>query len=148
MATPRKKPEDKLQVGRPTKYEPRFCAMVEKDMAEGFSLTAFAGSIGVNRQTIDNWMKEFPEFFEACMRAKAGRLRFWEKTAISVASKGTGGPGAATVITFGLKNMGDGEWSDTTKTEHTGKDGTPLETKVIVDPVALAAAVRTARDEF
>ncbi len=115
MATPRKKPEDKLQAGRPTKYEPRFCAMLIKDMAAGFSATAFAGEIGVSRSTLNEWAEHHPEFSEALKVGKAKRLRFWEQTGINVAAKGTGGPGAASVITFGLKNMGGDEWTDTTK---------------------------------
>ena len=131
MATPRKKPEDKLPPGRPTKYEPRFCQMIVKDMEAGFSATAFAGDIGVSRSTLNEWAEQNPEFSEALNTGKAKRLRFWEKTAISVAAKGTGGPGAASVITFGLKNMGDGEWSDTTKHEVTGKDGKPLQQETV-----------------
>lgn len=113
--------EPKRPVGRPTKYEPRFCAMLIEDMKAGFSATAFAGSIGVARSTLSEWADANPEFSVALNTGKAVRLRFWEQTAINVAAKGTGGPGAASVITFGLKNMGDGEWADTTKTEHLGK---------------------------
>lgn len=112
--------------GRPTKYEKRFCQMLVDDMGAGYSVTAFAGSIGVSRSTINEWAEQHPEFSEALSMGKAKRLRFWEQTAISVAAKGTGGPGAASVITFGLKNMGGDEWSDTTKTEVTGRDGAPL----------------------
>jgi transposase len=107
--------------GRPSKYEERFCDLLIADMAEGFSVSAFAGSIGVCRATINVWAKEHPEFLEALSCGKAKRLRFWEQTAISVAAKGTGGPGAASVITFGLKNMGDDEWTDTTKHDVGGK---------------------------
>lgn len=127
MTTSARKPRApaaaKRSVGRPTKYDPKFCDAVEAFMAEGFSLTAFAGDLGVSRATIDNWMKEFPEFLEAVSRSKAKRLAFWERTAINVASKGTGGPGAATVIVFGLKNMGGDEWKDKQEVEHTGTMG-------------------------
>jgi hypothetical protein len=109
----------KRPVGRPTKYEKRFCDMLVEDMAAGFSVTAFAGSIGVSRSTINEWA-EHPEFSEALNAGKAKRLRFWEQTAINVAAKGTGGPGAASVITFGLKNMGGDEWSAPDKHEIAG----------------------------
>lgn len=107
-------------VGRPTKYEPRFCDMLIEDMRQGFSATAFAGSIGVSRATLNLWAAAHPEFMEALNTGKSVRLRFWEQTAISVAAKGTGGPGAASVITFGLKNMGDEEWRDKQEVEHSG----------------------------
>ena len=106
--------DDVRKVGRPTKYEERFCQEAEIAMAEGYSLTAFAGIIGVARSTLNEWMEANPEFSEAVSRAKAKRLLHWEKAAMKVAEKG-GGPGTATVIVFGLKNMGGDEWTDTTK---------------------------------
>ena len=124
--TPRKPKSEHKPVGRPTKYEPRFCQEVEDDMREGYSLTAFAGKIGVDRATLTNWTDEHPEFLAAVSRGKALRLRCWEKMGIDVAAKGTGGPGASTVIVFGLKNMGGDEWVDTSRREITGKDGEPF----------------------
>lgn len=102
--------------GRPTKYEPRFCDELEAFMGAGFSATAFAGHIGVSRATLDNWAKDHPDFLEALSRAKARRLLHWEGAALRVTEKG-GGPGTATIIAFGLKNMGGDEWSDTQKLE-------------------------------
>lgn len=130
---------EKRPVGRPTKYEERFCDELVADMADGFSVSAFAGKIGVSRSTINEWAGEHSEFSEALDVGKAQRLRFWEQTAINVAAKGTGGPGAASVITFGLKNMGGDEWADTTKHEHSGPGGTPMQSvtrieRTIVDP--------------
>jgi hypothetical protein len=120
-ATKASKPKaESNPVGRPSKYDPMYCDMVEADMAEGYSLTAFAGGIGVSRSTIGEWMAEHPEFSAAVSRSKAKRLRGWEKMGIDIAAKGTGGPGAATIVVFGLKNMGDDEWRDKQEVEHTG----------------------------
>ena len=49
--------------GRPTKYDPIYCDMVEEEMAKGFSLTAFAGIIGVARSIINEWMAEKSRVF-------------------------------------------------------------------------------------
>ncbi|BAU93403.1 putative terminase small subunit [Methylorubrum populi] len=114
--------------GRPTKYDPAFCGVVEAEMANGLSLGAVAGIIGVARSTINEWMAEHPEFSEAVSRAKAGRLLHWERAALRVATTG-GGPGTATIIVFGLKNMGGDEWTDTTKTELSGPGGGPIKTE-------------------
>ncbi len=119
-------------VGRPTKYDPSYCDSLIEAMAEGYSVTAWAGDIGVSRSRVNAWAEVHEDFREALNVGKAKRLKFWEKTAIAVAAKGTGGPGAASVITFGLKNMGGDEWSDTTKTEVTGKNGTPLAPAVAI----------------
>lgn len=94
-------------------------------MRAGFSLTAFAGHISVARSTINVWMEAHPQFSEAVSRGKASRLLHWEEAAINVAKAG-GGPGSATIIVFGLKNMAPDEYSDTAKLEHTGKGGAPI----------------------
>ena len=109
-------PKERRHVGRPTKYEPRFCEMLLEDMAKGYSMTAFAGLIGVSRDTLTAWAAEHPEFSLAVTRGKALRLRDWETVALDMRRNG-GGPGGATITVFGLKNMGGEEWSDTTKLE-------------------------------
>lgn len=114
--------------GRPSKYDPSYCDLVLDEMANGLSLTAVSAVIGVTRATINNWMAEHPEFLEAVTRGKANRLLHWERTALTVAREG-GGPGSATMIVFGLKNMGGDEWSDTTKTEVSGPGGKPVQTE-------------------
>lgn len=122
-AKPKAEPvEEKRPVGRPSEYDPAYCAEVEAFMAEGFSLTAFAGKLGVSRATIDNWTKAHPEFLEAVSRAKAKRLMHWEGAALRVSEKG-GGPGTATIIVFGLKNMGGDEWADKREVELSGALG-------------------------
>ena len=113
---------DKRPVGRPSKYEERFCQEVEEAMGQGLSLTAFAGLIDVDRSTIDEWRDAHPEFSLAVNRAKAKRLLHWERAGLKVSEKG-GGPGTATVIVFGLKNMGGDEWRDKQEIEHQGGIG-------------------------
>lgn len=109
-------------VGRPTKYEPAYCAAVIEHMAEGASLTSFAAEIGVSRATINVWMGEHREFLEAASAGKAKCAAWWEKRGRSIAETG-GGPGASTLVIFGMKNMGADDWSDATKIEHSNPDG-------------------------
>lgn len=122
--------EPKHAGGRPSKYDPKFCDMVIEDMAKGYSLTAFAGLIGVNRDTIDQWRKDYPEFSEAVTRAKAARLRDWETVAIDMRTKG-GGPGGATITVFGLKNMGGDEWTDKSEVKNTGDPANPVVHEIV-----------------
>lgn len=121
---------DTRPVGRPTKYEPRFCDMLVRDMKAGYSLTAFAGLIGVNKGTLNAWADVHPEFSDAVSRGKAARLRNWEAVALKMRVQG-GGPGGATVTIFGLKNMGGDEWSDTQRHEMTGANGGPIRTEEV-----------------
>jgi hypothetical protein len=128
--------------GRPTLYEPRYCEELVADMTAGFSMGAFAGKIGVARSTLNEWAEHNPEFSEAISRGKAARLRHWEEAALNVAKRG-GGPGTAQIITFGLKNMDGGDWSDTTKHEMTGKDGGAIKSE---SSLALPAEVVAAME--
>ena len=68
------KPEEPKRLPwRPSKYEPAFCDLVIEAMREGFSLTGFAGQIGVAPSTLRAWANDFPDFSAACTIAKACR---------------------------------------------------------------------------
>ena len=60
--------------GRPTDYRPEYCELVVAEMAKGYSLGAFAATVGVARRTITEWMAVHEEFSLAVSRAKAARL--------------------------------------------------------------------------
>ena len=112
------------KTGRPTKYHSDYAEQVYDFMSHGYTLTAFAGSIGVNRSTLDNWMSLFPPFSEAVTRARAARLYYWERQIIGVAE--TGGSGQqGTIAMFGVKNasanMGAEEWRDKQEVAHSGQ---------------------------
>lgn len=119
-------PKPKHAGGRPTDYRVEYCDQVEEAMGIGFSLTAFAGMIGVNKSTICRWKEAYPEFCDAVTRATAKRMLHWETLGLKAADKG-GGPGASTMIIFGLKNMdrassdGESEWADIQKIDQTFK---------------------------
>lgn len=128
-----------MPAGRPSTYSPAYCEEVITFCGEGYSLTGFAGEIGVTRQCISEWMRVHPEFFVAANKAKAKRAMWWESRARDVAEKG--GPGGqATMVIFGLKNHAPDDYSDTTKHELTGKDGAPIEMSV-EDKRAAATAI-------
>lgn len=101
-------------------YDPVYCDLVVRDMAEGYSLTAFAGSIGASRGAIDAWIGVHPVFAEAVERGRALRLRRWEQMGLDCATKGAPGSGAVSMIIFGLKNLGDEAWTDAARQEHSG----------------------------
>lgn len=110
--------------GRPSKYDPAFCDAVIEFMQDGYSVTAFAGSIGVSRQTIYNWMDENPAFFDAVKQGMAASAVWWEGQLRNVAVTGAGN---ATAVIFGLKNRVSDEWRDKSTTELTGKDEGPIQ---------------------
>ena len=96
-----------MPAGRPTKYDPKFCEAAIEVMSQGFSKTAFAGSIGVCRDTLNEWAKEHPKFSAAINVAKAGRVYSLEKDLLNAES----GPIVTSRI-FALKNADPEEWRD------------------------------------
>lgn len=116
--------EAKHPGGRPTKYRPEFCDAVIEDGKLGYSLTAFAATISVDRDTLKEWANVHPEFSAAVKEHKAHRARRWEGRLDTIGEKG-GGQGSAVATIFALKNIAPDEWRD--RVEHTGADGGPLE---------------------
>lgn len=141
-ATPARKPKAKAKVpngfevsaiGRPSEYDPAFCEAVIAAGAQGYSLTAFAGLIGVHRDTLYAWGEAHPEFSDAMKRHKAVRVHRLEFGLLNSAS--------APVVTahiFALKNACPEEWRDKVVQEHTGPNGGPVQIseirRTIVDP--------------
>src|SRR4051812_23315913 len=90
-----------MAVGRPTKYDRRYCDDIVAFCRHGYSITAFAGHIGVARSTIQEWAATHDEFSVAVKTAKAASALWWEERGRSVAERG-GGNGAATMVIFNL----------------------------------------------
>ncbi len=96
-------------------YREVYGEQVEQAMGKGYSLTAFAGLIGVSRRVVDGWIADHPAFAEAVGRGQARRLMHWERAALDVVERG--GAGAASVILFGLKTLGGEDWADAGETD-------------------------------
>lgn len=124
-------------IGRPTDYDPTYCEVAQTFLADGYSLAALAGHIGVARSTVYKWVDEHPDFSDAVKAGQAKAVLWWETANRNLAMTGEGN---ATSIIFGLKNRAADEWRDVKATEITGKDGGAIETtmqrieRVIVDP--------------
>ena len=112
-------------MARPSKYSAAYADEVIAFCEQGYSLTAFAGEIGVCRNTITEWCEAHPEFLVAVNRAKAKRARWWEDRARTVAESGGTG-GQSTMVIFGLKNHAPEDFRDKQEHELSGKDGVPL----------------------
>lgn len=104
-----------MPAGRPTKYEERFAEECIAFMAQGYSLTAFAGSIGVARSTINEWMGAHPEFSEATRVGQAGRTMKLEQGLLAAESGAK-----VTGHMFALKNADPEGWRDRQEIDHSG----------------------------
>ncbi len=117
--------------GRPSKYDPAFCDDIVEHCKDGSSITSFAASIDVCRDTVTEWAKVHPEFSLAVKRAKAHCGAWWEKTARTNATEGGGN---ATLCIFGLKNMAEEDWRDKVENHHSGALQITKVTREIVRP--------------
>jgi transposase len=125
--------DEKRPVGRPSLYKEAYCNEVIQHCAQGWSLTAFAGEIGVSRECISEWCRVHPEFSVSVKKAKAKCAAWWEgKGRAGVTGDKDVNP---TLAIFGLKNMAPDDWADVIKNEHTGKDGDAIK----IDQVKLDA---------
>lgn len=109
-----------MPAGRPTKYDSKYCQAVIDHMKDGASLTSFAANIGVARSTLNEWVDQNLEFSDAVKRGKAVCAAWWEEQGRNLAVKGGGN---ATLVIFGLKNMGREDWRERHEVEHSGPNG-------------------------
>lgn len=123
-------------VGRPSKYDPAFCDLLEGHFAEGFSYESFAGVVGVSKQTLYDWEKAHPEFLDAKKAHEAKSQFVWEKRLNILASSGEGN---ATAIIFGLKNRASDSWRDVKATEISGPDGGAIQAETKISRIELVA---------
>lgn len=93
--------------GRPSEYRPEYCALVIEKMAEGLSLTAFAGYIRVSRNTVYEWIKAHADFADAVSRGNPSRVLWWELKLMR-SRKGA----ETTASIFALRNAAPDEWRD------------------------------------
>lgn len=100
-------------IGRPTEYKPEYCQAVIEFMAQGYSLTAFAGSIRVARDTVYEWIRRYSAFSDAVARARPSRVAALE---VKLLRSRKGAETSAAM--FALKNADPTEWRDLKHTAH------------------------------
>jgi len=133
--------------GRPSKYLAEYCEAIIEHAERGASLVSFAGSIRVAKATLNNWAAEHPDFAEAMQTAKAIAAHWWEERMRRIADGG-GGPGAATVTIFALKNFAGEDWQDKSTHEHTGRiTHAPLTYDEAIEEAARRGLPRSVFDE-
>ena len=107
------KPEGYVS-GRPTLYRPEYCQRAIDFMAQGYSVTALAGHLGMSKDAIYDWINHYPDFCHAINKGRAARVAALEKKLLST-SQGVG----VTAAIFALKNADPDEWQDRYNTEST-----------------------------
>lgn len=75
---------------RQSRYKESYCMDVVEFMGRGHSATAFAGEIGVSRDTLYDWRGKYPDFMEAMKVGQAKRVLFWEREHMRITETGEG----------------------------------------------------------
>lgn len=116
--------------GRPTDYDPAYCAKVIELGEQGASVVEMAVEIGVCRNTLEvNWTEAHPEFLQAFTYAKQVSQVWWERTGrTGMLNKGIDGG----IWSRSMAARFPHDWREVKGTELTGKDGAPIETRATV----------------
>lgn len=67
-----------MTVGRPSKYNSKLCNTVLHLMKEGYSKTSVAADLGINRDTLYQWCKDYPEFSDTIKKGEIMTEAYWE----------------------------------------------------------------------
>lgn len=109
--------------GRPTKYRPEMCEQVIGWGAAGKSRTWMAGKLGVDRSTIDEWARNFPDFSLALTRAKALEQMWWEDKGQECIMMPQGMTFSQSAWSRSMAARFPDEWRESTKSETELKGG-------------------------
>lgn len=66
-------------MGRPAKYQPKYCDIAYKYMAKGHSKQAVAGKLGISRDTLYEWCRKYPKFSDTIKVGEMKSLQYWEE---------------------------------------------------------------------
>lgn len=156
-ARPRRRTERKVlarprrgkEMGRPSKYDPRFARAARKLCELGATDADLAKAFSTTTTTIRNWGSTYPDFLAAL---KLGKEAYDALVERSLAARAMGYtfdaeeikvvegrvvrvpvrkhvPPDTTACIFWLKNRRPEQWRDVNRFEHTGRDGGPVEVK-------------------
>ena len=106
--------------GRPSKYDPSYCEVIEKEMEKGHSVTACAAVIGVTKSTIYEWKKVHPEFSDAISRGYSLGLKYFEELLIGKMNGSKRNVDTSCLI-FALKTRFHKEYGEIQKLDHSGE---------------------------
>lgn len=121
-----------MPAGRPTKYTPEMCDKIIELGKIGASKHEMAMELGISIDTFMVWQVENTQFSEAVRIAMSFSQAWWEKQG-RIATFGEISGFNSTSYVFNMKNRFKDDWRDKQETEQYGKNGGPVENKIIVE---------------
>jgi len=118
---------EKRPVGRPTLYKPEYCEEVVALGRIGKSVEQIAANLNVSLRAIYLWRDTYEEFMQALDDAKTYEQAWWEEQASSYMVENKESDRLnATLWSRSMAARFPKKYRESTKTEITGADGTPL----------------------
>lgn len=112
-----------MTAGRPTDYLPEYCEQVLQLGRAGKSVAQIAAALDVAKQTIYDWQDKHPEFLDAMRKARDLSQSWWEDQGQNGLEK-SGFQSSLWAKQVSCRFPDD--YRETTRSEHTGKDGAPI----------------------
>lgn len=122
---------------RPSEYDPAYCERVVEMGEQGYSFAEMGAELGAARNTLKNWMSQYPDFLTAMEKARDASQAWWEKQGRTHLINEPQGPTInASLYSRSMAARFPDDWRESQKVEHTGKDGGPIksETTVTLSP--------------
>jgi transposase len=118
---------EKRPVGRPSLYKPEYCEEVIALGKIGKSVEQISANLGLSLRVLYDWRDKHPEFLHALDDAKTYEQAWWEEqaSAYMVENKESDRLNA-TLWSRSMAARFPKKYRESTKTEITGADGTPL----------------------
>ena len=119
--------EERDFMGRPTKYDPSYCAKVIELGRQGKSIEQTAGILNVSKRTLYNWRDAHEDFLHALEEAHDLSMMWWEDQAQSgIWATPEGEKINASLWSRSMAARFPAKYRENIKQEITGADGAPL----------------------
>ena len=117
----------KRPVGRPSLYDPAYCEQVVELGKLGKSVEQIASHLGMSLRVFYDWKEKYPEFLQALDDAKQYEQYWWEEQAQAYLIENKDSDKINTSLwSRSMAARFPKKYRESTKTEITGADGTPL----------------------
>jgi len=121
-------------LGRPSTYNPAYCAQVIELGKQGLSKHQICAQLGFGVHNMYVWETEHEDFCRALEESRNNALKYWEDLALNHIIENPGGPRLNTGLwSRSMAARFPREYRENSKVEVTGKDGGAIEVDVIHD---------------
>jgi transposase len=113
--------------GRPTLYDPKYCEEVVELGKIGKSVEQIAAKLGLSLRVLYLWRDTYPDFMHAMEDSKTYEQAWWEEQAAAYMVENKESDRLnATLWSRSMAARFPKKYRESTKTEITGADGSPL----------------------